>query len=250
MNKIILLLLSGLFFFVFANFSFAAGKITPFDWDTPKNPDEFDIKASDGTRVSDADVTATAEIICRNDGKDACSDNEVRKYLHDKGIEINKEECTAAKTTDCTSLGNIRTQTVDQIIELKRNCKCDFKITGGTEAHTKGEFSHANGYKYDATFNEGSKLNKYIIDNCTAENNCVAGWRSSDRKYTYTKDGKVVEYVNEKDADGGPHWDVTVRSAQEASKIAEPVQPEAQPENFFQNFFQKIRNFIRNIFGF
>lgn len=240
----ITLLISGLFFFVFISFSFAAGKILPFDWDVPKNPVEFDVKVSDYTRVPDVVVPVTAEIICRTDGKDACSDSEVRKYLHDNGIEINKEECTAAKKTDCTSLGNIRTQTIDQIIELKRNCKCDFRITGGTEAHTKGEFSHANGYKYDATFSESSKLNKYIIDNCTAENNCVAGWRGSERKYTYTKDGRIVEYVNEKSATGGPHWDVTVRPAQEAPKISDSP----QSKTFLQKFFRKIGNFIRNIF--
>ena len=38
-NKIFLL--SVLFLFVSINFTFAAGKITPFNWDTPKNPDEF-----------------------------------------------------------------------------------------------------------------------------------------------------------------------------------------------------------------
>ena len=36
-NKIFLL--SVLFLFVSINFTFAAGKITPFNWDTPKNPE-------------------------------------------------------------------------------------------------------------------------------------------------------------------------------------------------------------------
>lgn len=40
MKKITLLIL-GLSFFIFVNFSFAAGKITPFNWDKMKNPEEL-----------------------------------------------------------------------------------------------------------------------------------------------------------------------------------------------------------------
>lgn len=158
-----------------------------------------------------------AAVACGEDGKTKCSEDEARDYLlEDEHISINKDACTATKKKDCTSVGNMKPETMDQIVQLQEACNCDIRLTGGTEGlHAQGTYSHTNGYKYDMSNDEKghSAVNKYIIDNCTAGNSCKVDYRDkakTQKRYTYNLGYETVEYVNEKDAVGGSHWDVSV----------------------------------------
>ncbi|OXA41208.1 uncharacterized protein LOC110860251 isoform X2 [Folsomia candida] len=65
----------------------------------------------------------------------------------------------------CTSLQDIRSDTIDWLINFKRTNNCKFVVTGGTEhAHRgKGINTHEGGYKVDLRINDC--LNRYIINN-------------------------------------------------------------------------------------
>ncbi|MEV0971508.1 hypothetical protein [Microtetraspora glauca] len=62
--------------------------------------------------------------------------------------------CTDRTQPTCTSLEGLRYGTLVQAIELKRASDCRIVITGGTEVgHSKGRFSHENGFKLDIAHN-------------------------------------------------------------------------------------------------
>ncbi len=110
-----------------------------------------------------------------------------------------KADCTG--TSGCTSLQGMKEATVQDAIDLKRDCGCDITITGGTEGnggHSGGTMSHSNGYKYDVRLND--KLNTYITTNYTD-----IGKRSDGAQMYRAPDGVI--YARE-----GDHWDVQVRS--------------------------------------
>lgn len=110
-----------------------------------------------------------------------------------------KADC--AGTSGCTSLQGMKEATVQDAIDLKRDCKCDITITGGTEGssgHATGVASHANGYKYDVRLNDA--LNNYITTTYTD-----IGKRSDGAQMYKAPDGVI--YARE-----GDHWDVQVKS--------------------------------------
>lgn len=110
-----------------------------------------------------------------------------------------KADC--AGTSGCTSLQGMKEATVQDAIDLKRDCKCDITITGGTEGssgHATGVTSHANGYKYDVRLNDA--LNNYITTTYTD-----IGKRSDGAQMYKAPDGVI--YARE-----GDHWDVQVKS--------------------------------------
>ena len=110
-----------------------------------------------------------------------------------------KADC--AGTSGCTSLQGMKEATVQDAIDLKRDCKCDITITGGTEGssgHATGVASHANGYKYDVRLND--TLNNYITTTYTD-----IGKRSDGAQMYKAPDGVI--YARE-----GDHWDVQVKS--------------------------------------
>ena len=58
--------------------------------------------------------------------------------------------CSDKNKGNCTSLDGIHDFVLCEIIFLKKACpSCPIVVTGGTEPHTAGEHSHANGYKID-----------------------------------------------------------------------------------------------------
>ncbi len=124
------------------------------------------------------------------------TDTSARELLKASGVDT--------KTTN-TSLEGINAKTVQDAIDLKKDCNCTFIITGGTEGtggHANGTMSHGTGYKYDIRPND--QLNNYIEK--------TSGWTKGTRNdggtviTTYTApDGNV--YARE-----GDHWDVLVKS--------------------------------------
>lgn len=124
------------------------------------------------------------------------TDTSARELLKASGVDT--------KTTN-TSLEGINAKTVQDAIDLKKDCNCAITITGGTEGtggHANGTMSHGTGYKYDIRPN--AQLDNYI------EN--VSGWTKGTRNdngtiiTTYTApDGNI--YARE-----GNHWDVLVKS--------------------------------------
>ena len=115
---------------------------------------------------------------------------------------------------NCTSLDNMRLETIDQIVWLQEQCDCSVRVTGGTESgHTvkKGNpFNHRNGYKFDISQNPD--VNSFIIDNCVVNDACLMDVRGDGAvRYTYNQGTHIVSYADEADAAGGSHWDVLVK---------------------------------------
>jgi hypothetical protein len=124
-------------------------------------------------------------------GAGQLTDSAARDLLTAAGISINK---TAAQGT---SLEGMNTATVQDIIDLKKDCNCTIIVTGGTEGvHAAGVESHANGYKYDIGLNP--QVNSYITSTYTN-----IGTRSDGAVMYKAPDGTI--YAKE-----GNHWDVKV----------------------------------------
>lgn len=78
--------------------------------------------------------------------------------------------CSDRNTATCTSFTQVREETINGAITLKRACGCDVTITGGTETgHASGTYSHWNGYKLD--MRKASGLNGYITRTFTRISN-------------------------------------------------------------------------------
>ncbi|MFF0573142.1 hypothetical protein [Streptosporangium saharense] len=105
--------------------------------------------------------------------------------------------CTSRGNGRCTSLEAVRTETVNRVIDLKRESKCPVVITGGTEVgHAPGLYSHYGGYKLDIKPNQ-----------------CISRYIKSEFPYQRTRgdgaplygDSQTV-YARESD-----HWDILFR---------------------------------------
>lgn len=123
------------------------------------------------------------------------SEEEIRKILDGLGVTIPNSPCAAGKTTGCTNVGGFNEHTIAGIIDLTEACpSCEIVITGGSESHTKGTFSHENGYKVD--FRLTDSLTKYITNNYPR-----TGTRSDGSPLYTDPNGNI--YARE-----GDHWDV------------------------------------------
>ncbi|MFD3999012.1 peptidoglycan-binding protein, partial [Streptomyces sp. NPDC058583] len=108
-----------------------------------------------------------------------------------------------------TSLEGVRARTIQGVIALKKASRCTIVITGGTESghSTKGNYSHAKGYKLDLRTRD--------------EGRCVTNWikntqrkgkpRGNDPRWHGTLNGISAEYVYETPRGGGIHWDITFK---------------------------------------
>ncbi|MGW2183450.1 GH25 family lysozyme [Streptomyces sp. NPDC001732] len=107
-----------------------------------------------------------------------------------------------------TSLAGVRARTIQGVIALKKaSGGCTIVITGGTESghSTRGNHSHAKGYKLDLRTRD--------------EGGCVTNWikstqrkgapRGTDARWHGTLAGISAEYVYEVPRGGGVHWDIT-----------------------------------------
>lgn len=91
------------------------------------------------------------------------TDEAARAFLEAKGndIKINKAKCNSESQTDCTDLKGLPKKTADAIISIKKACKCEVVITGGTEA---GHKSHGEGKPIvDLRWNDKDSL--FILGN-------------------------------------------------------------------------------------
>ncbi|WP_406311333.1 hypothetical protein OHA77_21285 [Streptosporangium sp. NBC_01639] len=105
--------------------------------------------------------------------------------------------CTNRRLGHCTSLTAVRTATVNDVIDLKRESKCPVVITGGTEVgHAPGRYSHHRGYKLDIRPNRC--ISDYIMGGRSAD-----GVRGDGAPF-YRHAGTV--YAREPD-----HWDILFR---------------------------------------
>ncbi|MCX4987032.1 peptidoglycan-binding protein [Streptomyces sp. NBC_00572] len=108
-----------------------------------------------------------------------------------------------------TSLHGVRARTIQGVIALRKASRCTIVITGGTESghSTKGNYSHAKGYKLDLRTRD--------------EGRCVTNWikntqrkgkpRGNDPRWHGTLNGISAEYVYETPRNGGIHWDITFK---------------------------------------
>ena len=85
--------------------------------------------------------------------------------IQSSGIGISSSgNCSNRNQRNCTSLEQVRCNTITGIQTLKRASGCSITITGGTEVgHAGGTRSHWNGYKLDTRLN--SCLQNYITKN-------------------------------------------------------------------------------------
>ncbi|WP_157544861.1 hypothetical protein [Microtetraspora fusca] len=109
--------------------------------------------------------------------------------------------CTDRTNPTCTSLDGVRYGTLAQAIELKRRSDCRIVVTGGTEVgHTRGRYSHENGYKIDV-----------------AHNPCIDAYVTKTFDYWTTRGDGARMYRPEAAsdtivyADEDNHWDILFR---------------------------------------
>lgn len=79
------------------------------------------------------------------------ADAEARAMLTAAGIPVSSSgNCADRNNPSCTSLEQIRRNTINGIINFKSVSACAITVTGGTETgHSSGTYSHWNGYKVD-----------------------------------------------------------------------------------------------------
>lgn len=79
------------------------------------------------------------------------SDAEARALLSAAGIPVTSSgNCSDRNNPTCTSLEQVRRNTINGIIAFKNASGCAVTVTGGTETgHGSGTYSHWNGYKVD-----------------------------------------------------------------------------------------------------
>jgi len=152
-------------------------------------------------------------------GQSLITDQDYRNYLQKFGIQA-KPPCGPDEIetqNPCVDLGNLRPDTVEEIRRLKEVCgvSCDVFVTGGSGAghSTSGEYTHANGYKFDLRYstNPNDPLTQYIEANDKAgqaqlPSELQSACQSYSCYYNYNKTSNTVMiYMLE-----GDHWDVTV----------------------------------------
>jgi hypothetical protein len=142
-------------------------------------------------------------------------DAAARALLLQYGIKVNKADCTTPTQTNCTSLDNTKSATINEIIKVAEACdismggsgttnKCGVVVTGGSEAghaDPTGTCSHADGDKMDVS--ASGTLTTYIQKNFTptgARGGSGGGSRYADPSITSSF---VLESAP-------AHWDISV----------------------------------------
>jgi len=152
-------------------------------------------------------------------GQPSITDKDYRDYLAKFGIQA-KPPCGPGEVetqNPCVDLSNLKPDTVEEIRRLKGACgvSCDVLVTGGSGAghSTSGEYTHANGYKFDlrSSMDPNDPLTQYIEANNRASQAQLPGelksaCQSYSCYYNYNQTSNTVMiYMLE-----GDHWDVTV----------------------------------------
>ncbi|MFA5994440.1 MAG: hypothetical protein WC823_05775, partial [Parcubacteria group bacterium] len=133
------------------------------------------------------------------------------KLISSNNIGINNKACEAGQTSGCTSVGGLRSETVDNLVDLKKAVcpdlsiatseKC-FTVTGGSEGGHSSvtDFTHANGYKVDLAQN--TKLDSYIETKYTPAGERKEKNGTTSKLYTDPQGNVYAKEVKP------PHWDV------------------------------------------
>lgn len=115
-----------------------------------------------------------------------------KNKLSANGISVRSSgNCSDRNRSNCTSLSNIYSGTIDGVITLKNASGCAITVTGGTETgHASGTYSHWNGYKIDVAMS--TCITNYVKRSFTS----IGGnkWKSAA--------GNIYYYE-------GNHWDIT-----------------------------------------
>jgi len=124
------------------------------------------------------------------------SDSSARSRITGAKITVSSSGgCSDRNKTNCTSLDQVNSGTVDGIITLKNASGCAITITGGTETgHASGTYSHWNGYKFDISLNS-------CIDAYIKKSFAYQGLRSDGSPLYKSSAGNL--YAKE-----GSHWDI------------------------------------------
>jgi len=132
--------------------------------------------------------------------------NDALSRLNNSGIIVTSTQGPDGVNLDCTgisrctSLNNIREDTVNQTINISNGCpECRIVVTGGTEGgHSGGEFSHGAGYKID--LDDNPTLDKFLTENLERD-----GQRGGSHGGPRYRDSCGNEYVRENN-----HWDISI----------------------------------------
>ncbi|MFD6890264.1 hypothetical protein [Streptomyces sp. NPDC059957] len=104
--------------------------------------------------------------------------------------------CSNRNVSTCTSLEQVNSASISDVIVLRNASNCQLTITGGTETgHASGTYSHWNGYKID--FSPTSCVSNYVTSSFTR----IANRGDGAARYRSAA-GNV--YARESN-----HWDVT-----------------------------------------
>ncbi len=151
--------------------------------------------------------TATGELTVVPPSTAPASEAAIRQQFAAAGVGVNKPACNPYNlngvVNGCTNVGNMRPNTVAQVIGIKTSCKgCVVTVTGGSEAgHASGDLSHGAGYKVDLRLEP--TLNTYL------QSMESIGKRTGDSLGdAYTDKCRNNQYVKE-----SSHWDITVKSS-------------------------------------
>ncbi|CAF0733374.1 unnamed protein product [Adineta steineri] len=104
--------------------------------------------------------------------------------------------CSDRNKPTCTSLDQVRCNTINCLKVLRTSSGCALTVTGGTETgHAGGTYSHSTGYKIDVSLN--TCINSYVTNTFT-----YIGKRGDGADQYRAASGNV--YAKE-----GNHWDIT-----------------------------------------
>ncbi|WP_328910962.1 peptidoglycan-binding protein [Streptomyces sp. NBC_00234] len=113
--------------------------------------------------------------------------------------------CDNRNNNRCTSLDDIRSDSIRGVIALRRASGCPLVITGGTEYGIHNEEipkAHTKGYKLDLRIDT-------CITNWIKNTQRKAAPRKADPRWQGKFSNIAIEYVYETPTNGDVHWDIT-----------------------------------------
>ncbi|MER5555947.1 peptidoglycan-binding protein [Streptomyces sp. NPDC002793] len=126
--------------------------------------------------------------------------------LRPVGITTSSSDgCDDRNNRDCTSLDDIRSDSIRGVIALRKASGCPLVITGGTEYGVHDETitkAHTKGYKLDLRIDT-------CITNWIKNTQRRDGYREADPRWRGKFSDIAVEYIYETPTKGGVHWDIT-----------------------------------------
>jgi hypothetical protein len=148
------------------------------------------------SKLSNPFVFVVAKTLIFRTTFSALTDAVARARLTAAGIPVSSSGgCSDRNNPTCTSLDQIRENTIAGLETLKRASACPITVTGGTEVgHSSGTYSHWNGYKADISIN--TCINSYVTNSFA-----YIGDRGDGAPLYESAAGNI--YAKE-----GNHWDI------------------------------------------